>query len=89
MKIFKMIRGFFLKRSINYKIMQNVIFHVKLLSPTLNRVKASLPKVAGISFEREALLFHWKLTSIVILRSVHKIRLLSYDSFVILLNFKR
>ena len=36
MKIFKMIRGFFLKRSRSYKIMQNVIFHVKLLSPTLN-----------------------------------------------------
>ena len=36
MKIFKMIRGFFLKRSTSYKIMQNVIFHVKLLSPTLN-----------------------------------------------------
>ena len=35
MKIFKMIRGFFLKRSRSYKIMQNVIFHVKLLSPTL------------------------------------------------------
>ena len=33
-----MIRGFFLKRSISYKIMQNVIFHVKLLSPTLSRL---------------------------------------------------
>ena len=30
-----MIRGFFLKRSRSYKIMQNVTFHVKLLSPTL------------------------------------------------------
>ena len=35
-KIFKMIRGFLLKRSRSYKIMQNVIFHVKLLSPTLS-----------------------------------------------------
>ena len=35
MKIFKMITGFFLKRSRSYKIMANVIFHVKLLSPTL------------------------------------------------------
>ena len=35
MKIFKMIRGFFFKSSRSYKIMQNVIFHVKLLSPTL------------------------------------------------------
>ena len=26
--------------------------------------KASLPKVAGTSFEGSALLFHWKLTSI-------------------------
>ena len=39
MKIFKMIRGFFLKRSRSYKIMQNVISHVKLLSPTLNTLK--------------------------------------------------
>ena len=42
MKIFKMIRGFFLKRSLSYKIMQNVIFHVKLLSPTLNGICVSL-----------------------------------------------
>ena len=40
MKIFKMIRGFLLKRSRSYKIMQNVIFHVKLLSPTLNETVA-------------------------------------------------
>ena len=30
MRIFKMIRGFFLKWSRSSKIMQNVIFHVKL-----------------------------------------------------------
>ena len=35
-----MIRGLFLKRSRSYKIMQNVKFHVKLLSPTLNMLKA-------------------------------------------------
>ena len=35
MKIFKMIRGFFLKRSRSYKIRQNVIFHVKHWSLTL------------------------------------------------------
>ena len=38
MKIFKMIRGFFLKRSGSYKIMQNMIFHIKLLSATLSYV---------------------------------------------------
>ena len=43
MKIFKMIRGFFLKRSRSYKIMQNVIFHVKLLSPTLNHFTKTRP----------------------------------------------
>ena len=32
-----MIGGFFLKRSRSHKIMQNVIFHVKLLSPTLSK----------------------------------------------------
>ena len=37
MKIFKMIRGLFPKRSRSYEITQNVIFHVKLLSPTLTR----------------------------------------------------
>ena len=35
MKIFKMIRGFSSKGVEVIKIMQNVIFHVKLLSPTL------------------------------------------------------
>ena len=62
MKIFKMIRGLFLKRSLSYKIMQNVIFHVKLLSPTLMIVKdengnerkfyslSSAAKLIGVSF---------------------------------------
>ena len=45
MKIFKMIRGFFLKRNRSYKIMQNVIFRVKLLSPTLK-----LPWVRAFEF---------------------------------------
>ena len=39
MKIFKMI---FLKRSRNYKVMQNVIFLVKLLSPTLRSMSCEV-----------------------------------------------
>ena len=50
MKIFKMIKGFFLKRSRSYKIMQNVISHVKLLSPTLSNL--SFLSGAPLAFER-------------------------------------
>ena len=50
MKIFKMIRGFFLKRSRSSKIMQNLIFHVKLLSPTLKEDFVNRhPKDTGVA----------------------------------------
>ena len=49
MKIIKMIRGFFLKTSRSYKIMQNVIFHVKLLSPTLKHIRFLFIKLDGYS----------------------------------------
>ena len=39
MKTFKMIRGFLLIWSRSCKIMQNVIFHVKLYSVTLKQLK--------------------------------------------------
>ena len=44
-----MIRGFFVKRSRSYKIMQNVIFHVKLLSPTLTKVIEEKPEGEGLT----------------------------------------
>ena len=48
MKVFKMIREFFLKRSRSYKIMQNVIFHVKLLlTPTLRGVPSIKKESVG------------------------------------------
>ena len=49
MKIFKMIRGFLLKRSRSYKVMQNVIFHVKLLSPTLTKFHREFLNSGGSS----------------------------------------
>ena len=47
MKIFKMIRGFFLKWSRSSKIMQNVVVHVKLYvqSLTLNHSNLRLSEM--------------------------------------------
>ena len=52
-------RGFFLKRSKSYKIMQNVIFHVKLLSPTLKYpIEAPLLITQLLLFRKKGLT-HW------------------------------
>ena len=59
MKIFKIIKGFFLKRSRSYKIMQNVIFHVKLWSLILT----------NCSFHTEDI---W--TSVFVQTSFHSVR---------------
>ena len=67
-------RGFFLKRSKSYKIMQNVIFHVKLLSPTLKYpIEAPLLITQLLPFRKKGLT-HW-INSYPNLARVAKIKL--------------
>ena len=67
MKIFKMIRGFFVKRSRSYKIMQNVIFHVKLLSLTLRLLTHVKVSVRCLFKDDQFSLLVWLLLSLLFL----------------------
>ena len=64
-----MIRGFFYKFNRNFKNLKNVIFHVKLLSPTLNKrlfqsklAESPLCSMCGVEDETECSSFKIELT---------------------------